>query len=330
MEWLIPAILGLFSAMSNRSSVNQTNAQNKEMFDEQMAYTAQRDKVFDERYADELNYNRNFIAEEQQYQRALQERIFEREDTALERQAQSLANMGINPLSQQMNGLAAGQALPSLSPAHAPSSVSNGLPSAPNLQAPKFNLGDILSSVNSMNNLKTQGLQRDSITQEIARQRLDNEAKAIDNLIKKDKFDITTDENGNLILNKKYDYKDQDFNKVDFQDKNASKNRNVREDIIQERTGQHDNQSNYNAIAGDVSWQAERALTAMEKVGDDISTSLSKSEKKASKLITESISKKYNQAKNYLTNGWKNDKLRFKNFWSKVNDFGNKYLSNNY
>lgn len=73
----------------------------------------------------------------------MQQQIFEREDTAIERQAQSLAKLGINPLSQNMSGLGAGSVVSSPSApvssargssaggSVSPGSVSPGSASAP-------------------------------------------------------------------------------------------------------------------------------------------------------------------------------------------------------
>lgn len=122
---------------------------NEKINDENLAYQRERNAIEDFRYADETYYNRQFAEDQRDYERAfmqderdynrafaeneraynraLQQQLFEREDTAQIRQAQQLSAMGINPLSQQLNGADAGQVVSS----SLPSSVSSGTASAP-------------------------------------------------------------------------------------------------------------------------------------------------------------------------------------------------------
>lgn len=154
---------------------------------------------------DERAYQRDFAENEREYNRALQERLFEREDTALERQASSLSKLGINPLSQQMNGLGAGAIVGGTSPgsasagsAAAPSrsGSSAGKSSAPGasgrggqalhndfkmqdmgvLQA----LAPLASLANSVNSVATGAAQRDLIAAQRDKQLLDNAITAHD------------------------------------------------------------------------------------------------------------------------------------------------------
>ena len=129
--------------------VGLQNAANEQLAKENLEYQRERNEIEDARYAEEtaynrniaeeerqynrtfaeddrawnrgfaerqLSYNRQFAEEERQYNRALQQEIFKREDTAIARQAESLSKLGINPLSQNMNGLNAGQVISSSAP----------------------------------------------------------------------------------------------------------------------------------------------------------------------------------------------------------------------
>lgn len=128
----------------------QTNDVNKEIAEQNLQYQKERNEIEDARYEEETAYNRataeeqrdyeRQFAEEQrdyerafneeeqayqrqwaqenrEYERALQQKLFEREDTAYQRQASQLSAMGINPLSQQLNGAGAGAVVSQSSPA---------------------------------------------------------------------------------------------------------------------------------------------------------------------------------------------------------------------
>lgn len=103
-----------------------------------LEFQRERNRIEDERYREETAYNRDFAENERDYNRAmaledrnwnrqfllnnreyerdLQQQIFEREDTAIERQAQQLSKLGINPLTQNMNGLGSGAIVGQSSP----------------------------------------------------------------------------------------------------------------------------------------------------------------------------------------------------------------------
>lgn len=185
-----------------------TNSTNKEVADENLAYQRERAEIEDKRYEEETSYNRAFAederdynrafaederayqrewaADEREYNRALQQQLFEREDTAISRQANELSRLGINPLSQNMNGLGAGSVVSS-SPAgisaysgsFAPTSSGRGGQALHN----DFRMQDegmlsIISTVGSLisglNGVQTQGIQRDSLQLQNDRQYLEN------------------------------------------------------------------------------------------------------------------------------------------------------------
>lgn len=203
---------------------NEETAYNRAWAENERDYQRGRDTLADERYSEELGYNRAFAEEERAYQRAfsaeeqsynrafaenqrayerdwaqnqrdyerhLQEKIFEREDTAIARQADALRAQGINPLSQSMNGLGAGSVVSSSSaPSTGYSGTSSGSSSAPSspsysggsmTAAPGLSgrqgkalqkamitsqginglLGPILQTMNTVDNLRGAGIQRD-------------------------------------------------------------------------------------------------------------------------------------------------------------------------
>ena len=155
----------------NRAFIEDERAYNRSFAENERAYN--RDWAFNER-----NYQREWAANERDYQRNLQQKIFEREDTAIARQADALRAQGINPASQNMNGLGAGSVVSSSAPgSSAPgSSSSPGSMSAPALSgrggqalqkamitSTGINglLTPILQTLNTIDNLKGNGIQRD-------------------------------------------------------------------------------------------------------------------------------------------------------------------------
>lgn len=163
--------------------------------DENLQYQKERNAIEDARYTEETAYNRAFAEDERaynrafakyerayqrdwaqnerDYQRSLQQTIFDREDTAIARQAEALRAQGINPASQNMNGLGAGSVVSSSGPG---SSSAPGSTSAPTLsgrggqalnkamitsQGINGLLSPILQTLNTVDTLKGNGIQRD-------------------------------------------------------------------------------------------------------------------------------------------------------------------------
>lgn len=135
---------------------------------------------------DERAYNRAFAEDERAYNRALQQQIFEREDTAIARQAESLSKLGINPLSQNMNGLGAGQVISSSAPSSV-SSPSTSLHSSPAAAASsrggkalyndmkyEVSLAPILGMLDTINGIQTGEYTRDKLQLENDRMFLEN------------------------------------------------------------------------------------------------------------------------------------------------------------
>lgn len=142
-------------------------------------YQRERNEIEDARYAEETAYNRAFVederayqrewaANERDYQRNLQQTIFDREDTAIARQAEALRAQGINPASQNMNGLGAGSVVSSSSPASQISSPTLSGRGGQALQKAMITstginglLAPILQTLNTIDTLKGNGIQRD-------------------------------------------------------------------------------------------------------------------------------------------------------------------------
>lgn len=161
----------------------KTNETNKAIADENLEYQRERNAIEDARYEEETAYNRAWAENQRDYERALQQQIFDREDTAIERQVAQLSKLGINPLSQNLGGLGAGQAV---SAGVAPSMSSRGGTALHN----DFQMQDqglmalaspLMSLINGIDNINTAGVQRDSLREQRDGQILENQAKAIDN-----------------------------------------------------------------------------------------------------------------------------------------------------
>ncbi len=155
----------------NRAFAEEERAYNRAFAEDERSY--QRAWAQDERA-----YQRDWALNERDYQRSLQQQIFDREDTAIARQAEALRAQGINPASQNMNGLGAGSVVSSSSPGTS-TSGSSGAPgsiSAPALsgrggkalqkamitsQGINGLLAPILQTMNSIDNIKGNGINRD-------------------------------------------------------------------------------------------------------------------------------------------------------------------------
>lgn len=170
----------------------QTNAVNAQIAKDNLQYQKERNEIEDARYEEETAYNREFAEEERdyqrkfaeeerEYQRALQERLFNREDTALERQASSLSSMGINPLSQQLNGLNAGQSVGASTSGTASAPGASGRGGQALKNDMKYQgtgvlsaLAPFMSFAQTINAVETGSLQRDLLQSQVEHQNLNN------------------------------------------------------------------------------------------------------------------------------------------------------------
>lgn len=296
----------------------KTNETNADIAAKNLEYQRERNAIEDERYAEETAYNRAFAEEERDYQRAfaeenrdyeraLQQQIFDREDTALERQASSLSSMGINPLTQQLNGLGAGQAVSSPAPASAgaPASSGHGGTALHN----DFQMQDkgileaispIMSLANGISNINTQGLQRDALREQNDYQRLLNQEKFLQNQFLenklKDEEEARKEENRHNKAN----------NPSIELDTKSSAERNQRENVFQNEYGVSDNTNTYVRMATDIANSGARATDYVADVS-----------KPALEALANGAKDKINDFAEYLKNGWENDKRRFKNWYNK-------------
>lgn len=126
----MPILSSFINSMSNLSAVKSTNKLNKEIADNNLA----------------------FQQENLEYQKALQQQIFNREDTAYQRKVNDLISAGLNPaLAASGAGSGAG------------SIVSTSAPQS-NMQykTPTFNFGSVLDTLSSIEQLKNIKVQIDN------------------------------------------------------------------------------------------------------------------------------------------------------------------------
>lgn len=314
---LFDAVGGIISSMFGFGSNIATNQANTQIAKDNIAYQEAVNKQEQANYLDETEYNR-----------ALQQKIFDREDTAIERQAQSLSNLGINPLSQNMQGLNAGNV------------VQNA--NKPNLTAPHndFKMRSLMEDVapamtlaNGIANLHSEGLQRDKLREENDYQRLMNQEKAMENLIKANQNGIKFDENGNPNMAESF-VSNQKKTQADYDKARADANRSQREDTFQENFGGHDLQSAVNAIATDTAHQAMRAQQGLIDAADEAKKKAVDPSIQAIESLSTAAKEKLNEVKEETKNRFKDgfkkagNKIKSGANWllDKINNYGNKYM----
>lgn len=320
-EDVFDSFFGNPSQAWDRFKHGRTNEINQEIAEENLEYQKERNAIEDARYEEETAYNRAFAEDQRDYERALQQQIFEREDTALERQANQLSKLGINPLSQQLNGLGAGQAIPATI---APSSSSRGGSALHN----DFSMSDdglmtaispIMELANSMQNINTKGVQRDKLREEKNFQILKNQEQQIINERLANKLDKEQEGLEEEVRHKKESNPDVE------RDIKSTANRKEREDIFQRDYGALDNSPSVVRIATETAYQADRALKYTQNKVDDVSKSATKSlADKASKAI-----EKYNQAMkkadDWIGDKWNKTKNWFKKHTASPDEVRNMY-----
>lgn len=317
---------GLFTGAGGIVSSLITSKSDKDIAEDNLDYQRERNEIEDARYEEETKYNRAFAEDERDYQRAfaedqrayeraLQQRIFEREDTAIERQANQLSKLGINPLTQQLNGLQAGQAVTaggSPPSAVAGAQSSRGGQALHNSYRPSEVFSNlmtpILSFANSLNNLQSGGFQRDLLREQADYQRLQNQEQALLNGDLADRLENEKAQRDEDLRHKKAN------NPNIEKDTKATAERNERENVYQNEFGVTDNTPKEIRWATDTAKQAERASSYIsDKVGD-----LSKS---ATKVLVDNTKKafdNYNQAMK-KTGNWIGDKFNKAKGWFNKN-----------
>lgn len=284
--------LGAFSsALSDIAglwSTAMTNSTNQKMNDQNIAMQDRWNVEAMKRYDEEFGYNK-----------ALQQQLFEREDTAIQRQVADMAKAGINPLSQTLTGSNAGQAV--------------GLPNPVNGQAPQntfamqgytnfHNLvAGALEAENAMQQIDTAGVARDKLNSERNYQELLNEEQKIDNLIKANKNGISVDDNGNLHINKNF-RQEQDITESNYKNNEASRRRNEREDTFQENFGAHDLMSQAGRTATDVAGITYRAGQSVGDALDGVGEKTKDSANILSSIIKSAIEKEVQKVKDSFNN----------------------------
>ena len=316
----------------------RTNESAENIAEENLEYQKERNSIEDARYEEETAYNRAFAEDERQYQRdfaenqrdyerALQQKIFEREDTAIERQANSLSKLGINPLSQNMSGLGAGQAVSASGAVSAtePSLSSRGGSALHNDFKMQENgllnaITPILSLANGISNINTQGFQRDKLREEADYQRLKNQEQEIINERLANKLDSEQE------AREEENRHNKENNPNIEKDTKASAERNERENQFQEKYGVQDNTDRYVRLATDTANQAERATNYVtDKVGDlseSATNSLVDRAKQGLKAYDAATRKIQDNIVSGTKKGWNWTKNKIKNWY---NNLGNNY-----
>lgn len=263
---------------AEETSYNRAFAENERDYQRE---TAENERSYQRAFAeDERAYQRQWAEEQRDYNRALQQQIFEREDTAISRQANELTKLGINPLSANMNGLGAGSVVSSTPSGNSPSvsGVSSPSSSIPNSssrggQALHNNMqvvdsllplvqlaGDIQDSIDGVMSGK---VQRDSLRLQNDRQYLENLVFARKNGISyhDDKYHKNVSIDGTLGLPF-----DESFGSDIFKDADS-----VREFKQKIKSGKFDSDSDLIKTIKDFSTQdylsmAEKLVTNLENI----------------------------------------------------------------
>lgn len=258
--------------------------------------------VVNKQIADEnLEYQREL----QEYQKALQQQIFEREDTAYQRTAADMAAAGINPLMmKQTNG--AGAEVP-ITPLHN------------DFQMQDQGIGPLLTLLNSMSSLHSDSLQRDKLQEEVDAQRLDNQAKALDNQYKEERLKDEQEARKEENRHKKT------INPSEESSAKAKASRDVREDWIQENYGSHDLSSNVNQIATDTAYQADRALNGIGQAANSVGEKVSGAAEKAQSFFKEKFDNAVEAVENWADSAKNNTKSWWQKHKEKHNNHGKQY-----
>lgn len=264
----------------------------------------------------EQDWQHKFSEDERNYNRALQQQIFEREDTAILRQAEQLSKLGINPLSQQMNGSQSGAVVSGVSP----NSVSPQNGFVMQDKGIMEVISPILSLVNGMSNLNTQGLQRDSIREQNDYQRLLNQEKALQNQFLENKLNQEEEARAEENRHKKAKNPSEELKEK------ANAERIERENQYQKDFGVTDNTNTYVRMTTDVARQGQRFNEGLGNVSDIVGGV----SKNALSALASGAKQKINEYKQSLKNGFENDKKRFKKVkdWFKSHTMSSDELQN--
>lgn len=233
-------LFGFGSAALSAFSSGMTNATNESIANQNLASQEKWNQI-------QFDYNKE-----------LQQKLFDRADTAFIQQASQLSKLGINPVGSQLGGTQVGTAIPQ------------------SVTAPQKNFQAIapdFSSLNSMSGMLSalDGFQTNDVNRDVMRQTAKYNAaltqeKELQNLITANKNDIGFDENGMPYLIRNFDSKEQDFNEARYKDESSTANRNKRVDDFQKRTTLNDSIDNYKVTAP--IWLKDNLDTAAKDIVD--------------------------------------------------------------
>lgn len=301
------------------------NAANLQIAQQNLEYQKQRNKIEDARYAEETAYNRQFAEDEREYNRAvaedervwnqgfaerqfaynrqfaederaynraLQQEIFRREDTAIARQAESLSKLGINPLSQNMNGLNAGQVISSyapssvsspsssLHPSSAPASSSRGGRALHNDMKYELSLAPVLGMLDTINGIQTGEYTRDKLQLENDRMFLENALLANEmgfnytpNLGFKNKYKDSKGSELGIREDNGYHYKWSETSTAKFQRDNKNLEENQKNFSLKHKIYS----GIYDGADSKLNYLRELSTTDFSKIAEDFLTNIVKS-----------------------------------------------------
>lgn len=247
----------------NLKQVQETNQTNRDIAES----TNETNKAI---ATENLQYQREL----QEYNKALQERIFNREDTAYQRTKKDMLEAGLNPLTMQgING--AGEAI-ALSPLNNSYNAQMGSPMQAHQNIKANHMGSIstiapqlLSVIQGVNSLKSGQLQRDSIA-------LENDRKSIENYILARRYGIDYSEYNGSKYGNRYkmkipnDKKTQVITDQDYWEA-GDKQREIKHKI---ETGRYDSDTEFEKIltALDDWFISGRAESEWKKISDKYPT----------------------------------------------------------
>lgn len=265
-------IPNLWKGATGQESADLQNEANIEMQRETNALNADLTRETNEQNYDIAMQNLDFQQQNLDYQKELQKQIFEREDTALQRQAQDASALGINPLSLVGGSGANAGSVVSTSPLN-----NNYEQIAPEMVAPQNQvqvagsaldaIAPVLGIIDSARSLEGHNLALDEQRANLQRKNLENMVYAHENGIDISKMEFIP--NYTPHRNKEFQDLDIEDKSEETRNKKATANRNEREDRFQSRYGSHDNATDAMKAATDVAYQTERAI--MYGAGDPLS-----------------------------------------------------------
>lgn len=249
------------------------NGKANSRFNTQLNYQMERDKIADARYEEELGYNRAWNENQRDYERALQQEIFNREDTAFSRLASDASQYGINPMALAGNSASSGQVVsntanPGAAEGNAQNSVGGMDPGYGS--GVLSSVAPLMSMISGFNNVSTGAAQRDLLQSQVDAQNLKNQTAAIENLILMDKNGVVQNADGTYSLSKSFENKEQDFSRIDYENKEYTHDRNWRVNYHQSLNGTDDQSSPVAQLAGDFGVQSGRFLDGVIDIGKGI------------------------------------------------------------